>query len=148
MNKRFILSVFILLFSLNLLSVELGLIGGKMSNPSEFNYGLSGGFGLFIPFLKMELEFGPLSESELNVLTAALKIRHKFGKLAPFAAVGVGTQFEKLGFDFDQYEFFTSIGGGVHLYFASLFSVRVDIRFQNFSDRNRIRFGAGIFFHL
>lgn len=148
MFKRLFMSVLLLILSVNLISVELGLIGGKMTNPSEFSYGLSGGSGLFFPLLKMEMEFTPLIESESNVLTASLKIRPKFGKFAPFAVVGVGVQFDKLNFDFDEYEFFTSIGAGLHIYFGGLFSLRLDIRFQNFSDRNRIRFGVGGFFHF
>jgi hypothetical protein len=148
MKKRLFISIMALILSVNLMSVELGLIGGKMTNPSEFTYGLSGGSGLFFPLLKMEIEFTPLTESDANVLTASLKIRPKFGKFAPFAAVGAGVQFEKLNFDFGEYEFFTSIGGGLHMYFGGLFSIRLDVRFQNFSDRNRIRFGVGAFFHI
>jgi hypothetical protein len=79
---------------------------------------------------------------------ASAKLRPKFKKVAPFVLVGVGTTFEKINFDFDQYEFFTLIGGGIHYYLGGFFSLRLDIRFQNFSDENRTRFGLGIFFHL
>ncbi|MCK4835553.1 MAG: hypothetical protein KAT17_02905 [Candidatus Aminicenantes bacterium] len=148
MSKRVLFLFFILSFSFHAPSIELGLIGGNMSNPSELSYGFSGGFGLFIPLLKMEIEWSPLPESELNAFSASIKLRPKFGKMSPFVVIGIGTEFEKLGFDFDQYDWFSLIGGGFHYYFNGFFSFRLDIRFQNFSDRNRIRIGLGVFFHL
>ena len=88
MSKRILLGCLSGLLALNLFSVEVGIIGGRVTNPSEFNYGISGGSGLFVPLLKTEIEFYPLTESVENVLCASLKIRPKFGKFAPFAAVG------------------------------------------------------------
>ena len=148
MRKNSGLVVIVLLFSIQLLPIELGVIGGSISNPSELNYGLSGGTGLFIPLLKMEFEFSMTPDSDLMEFSAAAKIRPKFGKLAPYAVAGVGVVFEKIGFDFDQYEFFTLIGGGVHFFFGGFFSLRADIRFQSFPDQNRIRLSGGFFFHL
>jgi hypothetical protein len=148
MNKITGAALALLFFSFPLFSVELGIIGGTMTNPSELNYGLSGTLGLFVPLLKMEFEFSVSPDSDLMAFCLSAKLRPKFGKLAPFAVVGAGATFEKINFDFDQYEFFTLIGGGVQYFIGGFFSFRVDIRFQNFSDMNRIRFAGGIFLHL
>lgn len=148
MRKKAGSILILVLFSIPLFSIELGIIGGNVTNPSELHYGISGGLGLLVPLLKMEFEFLSTPASGLMELSAAAKIRPKFGKLAPYATAGVGTAFEKINFDIDQYELFTFIGGGVHFFFGGFLSLRADIRFQNFSDRNRVRLSGGIFVHL
>ena len=82
------------------------------------------------------------------VITAGIKFRPKFGKLAPYGIIGVGGEFEHLTFNFSKYDKFTFIGGGAHLFFSDMISIRTDIRFLNFSDSTRTRFSGGIFFHL
>jgi hypothetical protein len=148
MNKWILVLFFLLIFSFQAWSIELGLMGGKMGTPSELGYGISSGFGLFIPLLKTEIEWFRLSESQRNAFSVSVKLRPKLGKFSPFVAVGVGTEFKKIGFDFDSFDWFSLIGGGIYYYFSGLFSFRLDFRFQNFSDRSRLRIGLGVFFHL
>jgi hypothetical protein len=132
----------------NIFAIEVGLIGGNISNPSKFNYGISGGSGMFIPMLKFELEFYQLAESTRKGLTTGIKFRPKLGKLAPFMIVGAGTEMEKITFQLSEYDFFTFIGGGIHYFAIRNLSLRLDVRFLNFSAANRTRLEAGIFFHL
>ena len=148
MIKKVIFLILFLIVTLNISPIEVGLIGGNISNPSEFNYGLSGGSGFFVPMLKFELEFYQLAESTWKGLTTGIKFRPKFGKLAPYMIVGAGTELEKITFKFSEYEFFTFIGGGIHYFAIRHLSLRLDVRFQNFSAVNRTRLEVGIFFHL
>lgn len=148
MNKKLLPLLFLLVFPIQGRAIELGAVGGHTGNPSEMGYGLSSGFGLIIPFLKTEIDWFRLPGSRLNFVSVSVKLRPKLGKFSPFVAAGVGTQFEKVAFDFGGYDWFSLIGGGIHYFFSGFFSIRLDVRFQNFSDRSRMRIAAGVFFHL
>jgi len=147
-KKKVVFLIFFLILVLNIFPIEVGLIGGNISNPSEFNWGFSGGSGMLIPMLKFELEFYQMVETNFKGLTAGVKLRPKFGKLAPYIIIGAGTELEKINLKFSEHEYFTFFGGGIHYFAIRNLSIRLDIRFQNFSDINRTRFEAGIFFHL
>ena len=84
--------------------------------------------------LKFEFEGCRIKETGWNSLSAAVKFRPKFGIFAPYAVLGAGGEFEKLNFHFSDYRFYTFIGGGFHLFFTSMFSLRFDLRFLHFSD--------------
>lgn len=141
-----------LLFSYGLFSFEAGITIGTITKPSRLNYGLSGGMGFLVPMVKFELEIyrkaDTVAPEVQNAVTGGIKFRPKMGKFAPYAIVGFGTEFSGLGFDFDDYESFTFIGGGVHYYAAGMISLRADIRFLNYSGYNRTRLSAGLFFHF
>ncbi len=57
--------------------------------------------------------------------------------------LGAGGEFEKLNFHFSDYHFYTFIGGGFHLFFTSMFSLRFDLRFLHFSDLTAPASAAG-----
>jgi len=141
-----------LVFSYGLFSFEAGLTIGTVTNPSRTNYGLSGGMGFLVPMVKFEIEIYRKSDTEAldpkNAVTTGIKFRPRLGKFGPYAVIGIGTEFNSLGFDFDEYENFSFIGGGVHYYLAGIISLRADIRFLNYSGYNRTRFTAGLFFHF
>ncbi len=154
MKKIAIFTVLSLVLATGLFSIELGLIGGNISNPSHGFYGLSSGSGFFVPMLKIEFELYRKTKTEdpefANTASAGIKFRPGFGPFMPYAVVGVGAEFKKFTLDFgkDKYDFFTFIGGGVHYKVAGMISLRADIRFLNFSDYNRTRLSAGVFFHF
>jgi hypothetical protein len=152
-KKIILLTVFFMSVSSEAFAFEFGVTGGIMSkSSSNFNYGIAGGTGFMIPMLKFEFEFYKMKGAEPpdrpSVITAGIKFRPKFGKLTPYGIIGVGGEFEYLTFNFGKYDKFTFIGGGAHLFFSDMISIRADIRFLNFSASNRIRFSGGIFFHL
>ena len=138
------------LFSLCLSSfaLDLGLVAGSISRPSSFTYGVSVGSGTIVPMLKFEFEGCRISETGWNSLSAAVKFRPKFGIFAPYAVLGAGGEFEKLNFKFSEYNFYTFIGGGFHLFFTSMLSLRADLRFLRLPDADRTRISGGIFLHL
>jgi len=138
------------LFSLclNCFALDLGLVAGSISRASSFTYGISAGSGTIVPMLKFEFEGCRIRESAWNSLSAAVKFRPKFGIFAPYAVLGAGGEFEKLNFKFSEYNFFTFIGGGFHLFFTSMFSLRADLRFLHLPTADRTRISAGIFIHL
>jgi hypothetical protein len=151
--KKILIVVFLcLFFSTGLFSLELGVIGGNISNPSYLNYGLSTSLGFLVPLVKFEFEYTrKVDPGELefpNTFTGGIKFRPSFGRLMPYAVVGIGTEFQSFSFDFDKYESFTFIGGGIHYKMMAVFSIRADIRFLNFSGYNRTRLTAGIFFQI
>ena len=98
--------------------------------------------------LKFEFEGCRISETGWNSLSAAVKFRPKFGIFAPYAVLGAGGEFEKLNFKFSDYNFYTFIGGGFHLFFTSMFSLRADLRFLHLPDADRTRISGGFFIHL
>ncbi|MCP5046791.1 MAG: hypothetical protein GY940_06445 [bacterium] len=151
-KKLLVFTVIILVCSSGLFSFEIGLIGGNITKPSHSVYGLSAGMGFLIPMIKFEIEVFKVHEAEApqlqNIITGGIKLRPKMGKFSPYAIIGIGTEFEKLEFDFDQYEKFTFIGGGVHYNVAGMVSLRADVRFLNYSDYNRTRLTGGIFIHF
>jgi hypothetical protein len=148
MNKKTILLAGMLFLSLNAFALDLGLVAGSLSHPAGFTYGLSAGSGTIVPMLKFEFEGCRISESGWNTLSAAVKFRPKFGIFAPYAVLGAGGEFEKLNFHFSDYRFYTFAGGGFHLFFTSMFSLRFDLRFLHFSDLDKTRISGGFFIHL
>jgi hypothetical protein len=148
MIKKTFLLTGCLLLALNASALDAGLIAGSISQPSSFCYGLSAGMGLIVPMLKMEFESYRIKELGLNSLSAAVKFRPKFGSFAPYALLGAGSEFKKLNFRFSEYDFYTMIGGGFHIFFSSMFSLRFDLRFLHFSDVDRTRVSGGVFIHL
>jgi len=148
MNKKTVFLAGILCLSLNAYALEAGLIAGSINQPSSFFYGLSAGTGAIVPMLKFEFEGCRISETGGNSLSAAVKFRPKFGSFAPYALLGAGGEFEKLDFHFSEYRFFTFFGGGFHIFFTSMFSLRADLRFLNLPAADRTRISGGIFIHL
>jgi hypothetical protein len=148
MIKKTVLLAGMLLLSLNALALDLGLVAGSLSHPAGFTYGLSAGSGTIVPMLKFEFEGCRISESGWNTLSAAVKFRPKFGIFAPYAVLGAGGEFEKLNFHFSNYRFYTFAGGGFHIFFTSMFSLRFDLRFLHFSDLDKTRISGGFFIHL
>jgi len=128
--------------------VEMGIIGGTINKPGESIYGLSAGFGFIVPLLKFEVEYFNMSERAFESLTVGVKLRKKFGHIAPYAIVGAGAEFEKFTLKFGQYDTYLFVGGGIHYFLTSMLSFRGDIRFLNFSDFTRTRLSIGLFFHL
>lgn len=157
MIKKIVLLIAVVVF-LNSFThaAELGLTLGAMSNSDSssggLNYGISGGGGFFIPMVKFEVEYYKIKDTELpdrpNAMTVGIKFQPKFGKFAPYAIIGVGSEFEKLNFSFSKYEKFTFLGGGVHFFLMDIMSLRADIRFLNFSDRTKTRISGGLFVHI
>lgn len=148
MIKKTVLLTGCLLLALNASALDAGLIAGSISQPSSFCYGLSAGMGMIVPMIKLEFEGYRIKESGLNSLSAAVKFRPKFGRLSPYVFLGVGSEFIKLNFHFSEYSFYTMTGGGLHIYFSSMFSLRLDLRFLRFSDVSQTRISGGIFLHL
>jgi hypothetical protein len=148
MIKKTIFLAACLLLALNAPALDAGFIAGSISQDSSFCYGLSAGSGTVVPLLKLEFEGYKIKESELNSLSAAVKFRPKFGRFAPYALLGAGSEFEKLNFHFSDYHFYTMIGGGFHIFFTSMFSLRFDLRFLHFSKIDRTRVSGGIFIYL
>ena len=129
-------------------SFEFGVIAGVISKPSSFVYGLSGGMGFIVPMMKFEVELYKITDTPNDVLSGGIKFRPKLGKLSPYAVIGVGTEFVKFDFESKNYEWFTFIGGGIHLKITGPATVRFDIRYLNFSNLSKVRFSGGIFIHL
>jgi len=148
MIKKIFYLVGFLFLALNVSALEAGLVAGSITQPSSFFYGLSAGVGTLIPMAKFEFEGYRITEGGLNNLSAAIKLRPKIGNFAPYALIGAGAAFEKLNFRFSEYRFYTMLGGGLHIFFSSLFSLRFDLRFLHFSDVNSTRISGGVFFHL
>ena len=148
MNRKTALLAGLLILCLDAFALDLGLIAGSISRPASFFYGLSAGSGTIVPMLKFEFEGYRIRETGWNSLSAAVKLRPKFGKLAPYAVLGAGGEFEKLNFRFSEYKFYTYIGGGLHLFFTSMFSLRFDLRFLHLPDANKTRISGGFFIHL
>ena len=152
MKRVVLLMIGCLFISSGLFSVEVGVFGGRVTNPSHSHYGLSAGLGFLVPLVKFEFELyrqSGLEDPELpNAVTAGIKFRPKFGKFWPYAVVGVGTEFKRFSLDFNKYESFTFIGGGIHYKVVAVMSLRADLRFLNYSLFNRTRLSAGLFFHF
>lgn len=148
MNKKVLFAGIMLLFSLSAPALDLGLGAGSSSRPSSFFYGLSLGSGTFVPLLKLEFEGWRSSETGMNSLSAAAKLRPKFGAFAPYAVLGVGAEFARLNFKFNDYEFFTFVGGGFHVFLAPIVSLRADLRFLNLPEADKTRISGGVFIHL
>lgn len=141
------ISLFCVLF-VHAYPMEMGVIGGTINKPSENFYGLSASFGFFVPLLKVEVEYWTMTDRGWEAVTSALKLRKKFGRIAPYAVLGVGAEFESFTLDNDKYDSFMFVGGGIHFSITELFSIRGDIRFLNFSGFNKTRLSVGLFLHL
>lgn len=148
MTKKTCFFAALLFLCLNAYALELGAIAGSISQPSSFFYGLSAGSGAIVPMVKFEFEGCHISATENNSLSAAVKFRPKFGIFAPYAVLGAGAEFARLNFRFGEYDFYTFIGGGFHLFFTSMFSLRADLRFLHLPDADRTRISGGLFIHL
>jgi hypothetical protein len=130
------------------IAYDLGIIGGISSKPNKLTIGFSGSMRLIVPGLKMEFELFKKIESTTKILSGGIKFNPKIGKISLYGILGVGTEFEKLNFQFSEYRAFTFMGFGVHLYLMDMMSLRGDMRFYNFSDINRNQFSLGLFLHL
>jgi hypothetical protein len=149
MIKKILIFVSVLfIFSTSVFSIEMGLILGSIDNPREGIYGFSAGSGMLIPLVKFEIEYYNLADRRFEAVTIGLKIRKKFRKIAPYAVLGVGSEFKNLTFDIDKFETFFFIGGGFHFYISSFLSLRADLRFQNFKEISKTRISIGAFFSL
>jgi hypothetical protein len=131
--------------------VELGVIAGTTTNPSYLDYGISTSFGFLVPLVKLEFELTRKDNSEgtdfPTSFISGIKFRPSFGRLMPYAIVGVGMEFRRFNlFDNKTYNDFTFIGGGIYYKIMVFFSIRADIRFLNFKGYNRTRLTAGLFF--
>lgn len=150
MKKLIITLSLLFVFSISLYSFEVGIIGGTLTKPSHNLYGLSGSMGLFVPMLKLELEIWRYTSVDYpaykNGGTLGVKFKPTLGKFSPYAVLGIGADFDTLGFQFDEYDKFTFIGGGVYLKLAAMISIRGDARFFNYTGYNRARVSAGVFF--
>jgi hypothetical protein len=149
MIKKTICLIGFLILAMNAFALDAGLIAGSINQPpASFFYGLSAGSGTIVPMLKFEFEGCRIKESGWNSLSAAVKFRPKFGSFAPYVVLGAGGEFEKLDFRFSVYRFYTFAGGGFHIFFTSMFSLRFDLRFLHFSDVSKTRISGGFFLHL
>jgi hypothetical protein len=148
MIKKTIILTGCLLLALNASAFDAGLIAGSINQPASFFYGLSAGSGTIVPMVKFEFEGYKIREAGLNSLSAAVKFRPKFGRFAPYAMLGAGGEFAKLNFYFSEYNFYTMVGGGFHIFFTSMFSLRFDVRLLHFSDIDRTRISGGVFIHI
>ena len=101
-----------------------------------------------LPMLKLEVELYKMQDYAYQALTAGVKFRPKLARLVPYAILGVGCEYKTFNFAFSEYRWFTFIGGGIHFNLNDLFSLRGDIRLQNFSNMNKTRLCAGIFIHI
>jgi hypothetical protein len=148
MIKKAVFLTGCLLLALHASALDAGFIAGSISQPTSFFYGLSAGSGTIVPMVKFEFEGYKVKESAGNSLSAAVKFRPKFGSFAPYVFVGAGSEFAKLTFHFSEYSFYTMVGGGFHVFFSSMFSLRFDLRFLHFSDIDRTRLCGGVFIHI
>lgn len=148
MNKKMLLLAIILLCALSASALDLGLVAGSLSRPSGFFYGFSVGSGTIVPILKLEFEGYRISATGRNSLSVAVKLRPKFGAVAPYAVLGAGTEFAKLNFRFSEYDAYTFIGGGIHYFLTSMISLRADVRFLNLPAADKTRISGGFFIHL
>ncbi len=147
-NKFLIILIFVFLFSFNLISYDLGFIVGTVNNPNTFLYGLSGSMRLIVPTLKVEFEIYSKTEYSNSTMSVVVKINPKFGKFSVYGILGAGTEYEDITFDFSEYNGFTFIGGGAHLYLIDIMSLRFDFRLLSFSTINRLRLSLGLFVHI
>jgi hypothetical protein len=107
---------------------------------------------VFVPMLKLEVEYYKVSKSVVpdlpNTLTAAVKFRPDLGRLAPYGVLGVGAEFDRFTLHSGEYNKISFIGGGVHLFLTGMVSIRGDIRFLHYKGYNRTRYTAGLFIHI
>ena len=146
-NKIFILLI-ILCISFTLFSAEAGMFAGIVNNPSKMAYGFTGVLGIIIPFTSIEVEYGKFIDTDIKNISVSLRIKKKLGKIAPYFVLGVGTNFDKITFNFSEYDNYSLIGGGIYLFLIDFMSLRFDFRNLHYSEINRFRISAGLYFHL
>lgn len=163
-NRRFgsifSLIALVLVLSTSLMGMEFGAYAGTLNESGTTLLGLSLDSGFLVPMLKLETEFYFFTAPERTgkVLTAGLKIRPKFGKISPYAVVGVGTEMERLDLSQAKDRYFTFVGGGLSIKIAPMLSVRLDARFQRHGKTvssapltkvvNFTRFSGGLFLRI
>jgi hypothetical protein len=148
MTSKILVASVLLLLALQLPAFELGLAAGSISRPAGLCYGLSFSSGAFVPLVFLEFEGWRLDEGGLKQLSAGVKVRPKLGSFSPYAIVGAGSEFRTLSLRFSEQDFFTFVGGGLHLYLSGMLSLRGDLRLQRLPSGNRFRASAGLFIHL
>lgn len=146
--KSILLIIVLLLISNTMYSIEFGFLADKNTEPSGTALGFSAGMGLIIPLLKFEFELMKKKNTGIDTIGFGLKIRKKIGKFAPYAVIGAGARFDKFSITFSNYNYYTFVGGGTHLYFLHFFSLRFDVRLQSYNSNNNVRFSIGAFAHL
>lgn len=129
-------------------ALDLGAMAGSLSRPNSFFYGLSLGSGTVVPLLKFEFEGSRVAATDSSSLSAALKLRPKFGAFSPYAVLGAGAEFARLTLRFKEYDFYTFAGGGIHFFPTAMISLRADLRFLNLAAGGRTRVSGGLFVHL
>ncbi len=147
-KKGIFICLFLLIISNYAFSVEFGLLAGRNTTSSKTTLGFSAGMGFFIPMVKFEFEMMKQSEAEFKEFGVGVKIRKKIGNFAPYVVIGAGTKFNDFSIIFSGYDYFTYIGGGMHYYIFYIFSLRFDLRYQSYNDKNNIRLSVGIFAHI
>ncbi len=148
MIKKILFASVLLLLALHVPAFELGLAGGSISRPAGFCYGLSFSSGAFVPLVFLEFEGWRIDEGGRKQLTAGVKLRPKLGAFSPYAVLGAGSEFRTLSLRFSEQDFFTFVGGGLHVYLSGMLSLRGDLRLQHLPYGNRFRASGGIFIHL
>lgn len=148
MIKKSLAASVLLLLALQAPAFELGLAAGSISKPASLGYGLSFSSGAFVPLVFLEFEGWRIDEGGLKQLSAGVKLRPKLGSFSPYAIVGAGSEFRTLSLRFSEQDFFTFVGGGLHLYLSGMLSLRGDLRLQHLPYGNRFRASAGLFIHL
>jgi len=145
-----LIALFFFIFgSVDINAINLGVMAGTTSKPTQSFWGFSGQMGLIVPTLKLEIEWMRQNGGEGgNVLLAGIMFRPKFGSISPYGVLGVGTEFDTITFQFNRYNSFSFLGFGVHLFLMDILSIRADCRFLTFSERNRFRISAGLFVHI
>lgn len=138
-----------LLAGQSLQAINLGVMAGSVSKPSQSFWGFSGQMGMIVPVLKLDFEWARYSgDPDTNAMTAGIMVRPKLGKISPFGVLGVGTEFDTISFEFSRYNSYSFFGFGVHLFLMDIMSLRADARFLHFTDHSRFRISAGLFVHL
>lgn len=149
MRRKCCLFILVLTVSVSaLFSFDLGIIGGVNTDPTHFIIGFSGSAGLLFPMMSFEFEIYNVVKSDYKTMTGGIKFRPKLGKISPYGVIGFGTEYLKFNFKFSEYRGFSYIGGGLHFFMSDMFSVRCDVRFTHFSQRNDARISGGLFLHL
>jgi len=153
MIKKYALVLSLLImFSTGLLGIEVGIFAGSVSKPKHNLAGLSVGTGFMVPMLKLEAEYYKMTNVSLLELPKAIsigvKVRPRFGSLAPYGIVGIGMEFDKFNFKSSESDKFSFIGGGLHFYITGMVSLRGDVRLLHFKYGNRTRVTGGVFIHF
>jgi hypothetical protein len=149
MKKSALCLTALLLLASALPAIDVGVIAGPISKPANLAYGLSFGTGFPVPFMKLEFELYKISDEPAKSMSAAVKFRAKLGAFSPYAAIGAGTEFDRISLHLkDDYNGYTFLALGAHLHLAPLLSLRFDARILHFAAHSRARISGGVFLHL